>query len=98
MLLRQGDVLLMTASIPAGAAKLPHRTLAHGEVTGHSHRVEDAADVELFEKDGTLYLRVRGEGAAILHQEHGTVTAPPGEYKVWRQREYTPKEIRIIRD
>ena len=78
MLFRQGDVLIMaTKSIPRDAAKLPHKTLAHGEVTGHSHRIEEAADVELFELNGTLYLRVRGQNATVVHQEHGPVSVPP---------------------
>ena len=99
MLLRQGDVLIQsTKSIPKGAARLPHAILAHGEVTGHSHRIEDAETVELFELDGTLYLRVKSQAATVVHQEHGPITIPPGEYKVWRQREYTPTEIRVIRD
>jgi hypothetical protein len=98
MLYRQGDVLIQDIkSIPAKAARLPHGTLAHGELTGHSHHVADLKTVELFEHEGTLYLRVKSE-ATILHQEHGPVTVPPGTYKVWRQREYSPKEIRVIRD
>jgi hypothetical protein len=96
---RQGDVLIQTTkSIPKSAAKLPHTILAHGEVTGHSHRIEAGDDVELFEDGGTLYLRVVGREATVVHQEHGPIKIPYGEYKVWRQREYSPKEIRIIRD
>jgi hypothetical protein len=54
--------------------------------------------VELYEVDGTLYLRVKSAAAALIHQEHATLQIPKGDYKVWRQREYTPQEIRIIRD
>jgi len=99
MLIRHGDVLIQSVkSIPGKAKPLPHATLAHGEVTGHSHRIADPADVELFEVDGTLYLRVKSTAAALTHQEHATINIPKGEYKVWRQREYFPQEIRIIRD
>lgn len=99
MLIRHGDVLIQRVSkIPGKLVPLPHAILAHGEVTGHSHRIENPADVELFEVDGTLYLRVKSESAALIHQEHATLQIPHGEYKVWRQREYTPREIRIIRD
>jgi len=99
MLIRQGDVLIMkTHKIPKGAAKLPHKILAHGEITGHCHQVEETEDVELFQQEGVLYLRVIGEKATVVHQEHGPVTLPRGEYKVWRQREYTPKSIRVVRD
>ena len=36
--LRQGDVLLIPASKTVKDTKLPHLTLAEGEVTGHRHR------------------------------------------------------------
>lgn len=89
---------MRAAEIPKGAARLPHKILAHGEVTGHCHQVEEAAKVELFEQDGVLYLRVIGESATVVHEEHGPVTLPQGEYKVWRQREYSPRDIRVVRD
>lgn len=99
MLIRHGDVLIQKVStIPGSLTPLPHATLAHGEVTGHSHRIENPADVELFEVDGTLYLRVKSETASLIHQEHATLQIPKGDYKVWRQREYAPQEIRIVRD
>ena len=98
MLYRQGDVLIQDVSdIPFDAAKLPHVTLAHGEITGHSHRVAEPERVELFEENGTMFLRVIQE-ATVIHQEHGPLKLNPGTYKVWLQREYTPQEIRIIRD
>jgi hypothetical protein len=99
MLFRHGDVVIQSVSmIPGTPAPLPHATLAHGEITGHSHRIENPADVELYEVDGTLYLRVKSATASLVHQEHATLQIPKGDYKVWRQREYTPREIRIIRD
>ena len=99
MLIRHGDVLIQSVkTIPTSASPLPHATLAHGEVTGHSHRIAEPADVELFEVNGTLYLRIKAESSSLIHQEHATLNIPKGEYKVWRQREYTPREIRIIRD
>ena len=45
-----------------------------------------------------MYLRVKACGATLIHQEHGPIRLPAGEYRVWRQREYSPKEIRIVRD
>lgn len=99
MLIRQGDVLIQRVeAIPGNLVPLPHVTLAHGEITGHSHRIENPADVELYEVDGTLYLRVKSTTAALVHQEHATIQIPKGDYKVWRQREYTPQEIRVVRD
>jgi len=99
MLIRQGDVLIQRVeTIPVSSAPLPHVTLAHGEITGHSHRIENPTDVDLYEVDGTLYLRVKSATASLIHQEHATIQIPTGDYKVWRQREYTPQEIRVVRD
>ena len=99
MLIRQGDVMIQSvATVPASGTELKHATLAEGEVTGHCHRIENPSDVKLFDVGGTLYLRVYSATAALVHQEHGTLQIPLGDYKVWRQREYTPAEIRTVRD
>jgi hypothetical protein len=45
-----------------------------------------------------MYLRVTAPTATLIHQEHGPVVLPQSDYRVWRQREYSPKEIRIVRD
>jgi hypothetical protein len=34
----------------------------------------------------------------VIHEEHAPIPLPTGYYQVWRQREYTPQEIRIVRD
>ena len=96
---RQGDVLLTTvASVPEGAKKLPHCTLAEGEFTGHSHRVAEKGVAELYELNGALFLDVTAESATVVHDEHGPVTLRRGTYRVTRQREYTPREVINVRD
>jgi hypothetical protein len=96
---RHGDVLIAKArSIPAGARPLPHCVLAEGELTGHSHRIEGSAVAELFELGGERFLRVLAESASVIHQEHRTITLPRGTYRVWGQREYTPRAIVPVRD
>lgn len=95
---RQGDVLIVPASeIPAAAVpvKRVHRAvvLAEGEVTGHAHRII-AEGAELFEIEGLedRFLRVLTEGGVdLVHEEHGIITLPVGDYVVRRQREYTPE-------
>ena len=96
---RHGDVLIqrLRSRKLKGARRLPHLILAHGEVTGHTHRVQPESAAELYESDGELVLCVRSE-ATVVHEEHKPITLPPGTYRVWRQREYTPEEIRTIRD
>lgn len=94
---RQGDVVLESCTFPAGAgySRVKKVTLAKGEKTGHSHVLMSPGvtkDIEIVERDGTLYLRVLGEKPAKLkHQEHDTITVPPGSYKVVTQTEYDPK-------
>jgi hypothetical protein len=66
-------------------------------VTGHTHRVEPRDAAELFESAGMLFLRVRAP-ARVVHEEHAPIALDPGTYRVWRQREYSPAEIRTIQD
>jgi hypothetical protein len=96
---RQGDVLISSVdSIPGGATRRPDGVLAEGEATGHSHRIEQPTAAELLEHRGQLYLRVVAGQVQIVHQEHGPITLPRGQYRVWKQREYTPQAIRPVRD
>ena len=96
---RQGDVLIASVeSLPCEAMPLPHWVLAEGEVTGHSHRIEGANLAELLEFGDARFLRVFADSARLIHQEHGTITLKRGIYRVWRQREYTPRAIVTVRD
>lgn len=104
---RQGDVLVIQTSesaIPTDVQKVEREgslvILAHGEVTGHSHHIAEA-DVELFRSTSEAidsWLRVGSGGANLKHQEHSTITLPPGTYKVKRQVEYTPEAIVRVAD
>jgi hypothetical protein len=38
------------------------------------------------------------EKAALAHQEHGTIVLPAGNPTVHRQVEFTPAELRNVRD
>lgn len=99
MLFRHGDVLIEKVSkIPQGARRLRHRTLAHGELTGHSHRICEKEKVALWQEAGELFLEIGAKQATVVHQEHAPIELPKGSYRVWRQREYTPERIVIVRD
>ncbi len=54
--IRQGDVISLPVQQVEGQ-KIPHLTLAKGEVTGHKHCLTEVK-AELYEKDSTFYLRV----------------------------------------
>ncbi|MFV0366953.1 MAG: hypothetical protein ACK5KM_00690 [Hyphomicrobiaceae bacterium] len=103
MLWRQGDVFIETVgTIPAQSlsAPLPHGTLVHGELTGHSHRIEDMDMATLYSgrNAGEVFVMVNDGGARIVHEEHGTITLETGYYRAWRQREYSPERIRLVVD
>lgn len=99
ILYRHGDVLVSPVeAIPECAKKRPHLVLAEGELTGHSHRIAEPGSAELLQHDDHIYLRVLAASATLIHQEHGPITLPAGNYRVWRQREYSPQAIRVVRD
>lgn len=100
------------ATIGEDLIRLPREkgrvVLAHGEITGHHHAIADER-AELLAPDGSefvtvdeaaeLYLLVHGtEPVALVHEEHATITVAPGAYKVVRQREYQPEQIRRVAD
>lgn len=95
--IRQGDVILQPLSQTPLGKKLSHLTLAEGEVTGHSHRI-NSGEAELYERDGTLYLRVFSEKASLIHEEHAAVDIPQGTWMVRIQREYEPEGWRYVAD
>ena len=95
---RQGDVLLVKVdALPDGAVpqKIDDRiVLAYGEVTGHAHAVPIDGAV-LYKSNGEDLLKVH-TATALVHEEHSPIALDPGVYKVVRQREYTPQEIRRV--
>jgi len=102
--IRQGDVILLPVQQAVSAAaqeelgqKLPHLILAEGEVTGHKHRVSEG-EAQLYEKDGTLYLRVISDTALLTHEEHKTISIPQGTWMVRIQREYEPQGWKYVAD
>lgn len=99
MLIQQGDLLIEKVKmVPKNAKKLPHCTLAAGEHTGHAH-VAEGVDVELYEKDGVLYVHCPN-GCEVTHQEHKAVTLPAGDYTIGRVQEYDHfvEEARQVQD
>lgn len=102
-LARQGDVMVRQVDPvthtklqevwESGLAKVTPRdnnrvVLAYGEVTGHAHAFH-SPKVAMFRADGLggTYIKV-DETAELVHEEHDTITVPPGLYEVVRQREY----------
>lgn len=100
---RQGDVLVerIRERKDVGVAVARERgaiVLAHGEATGHAHRIDDP-DAVLFEVPSRPARHLRlVRPSALLHEEHAPIELPAGLYKVRRQREYSPERIRTVAD
>lgn len=94
--IRQGDVLLIPSTAVEGN-KQDHLVLALGEATGHKHQISNG-QAELYERDGTLYLRVISEFATLSHEEHHALQIPQGDWVVRIQREYEPWGWRRVTD
>jgi hypothetical protein len=104
---RQGDVLL----IPVDPAQLPtypapqdrdlrgRLVLAHGEATGHAHVVSAPTARLLADPDQVdrRFLLLATQGL-LTHDEHAPIPLPAGAYRVVRQREYTPEQVRDVAD
>jgi hypothetical protein len=104
---RQGDVLLIPVnSVPAGFKPLRSSqvTLALGEVTGHHHSIYDNATgyvADATEENPQVlaeYVVVESGTADLTHQEHDTISLPPGTYQSIRQSEYAPGALRNVAD
>ena len=97
---RQGDVLVIPCnSIPTGLKQTKKVTCALGEVTGHHHTIHTGAVGFANDVDALVdYLEVTEESADLTHQEHSTINIPKGTYQVVKQVEYTPAELRNVRD
>jgi hypothetical protein len=96
---RQGDVFMVPLTeVPLD---IPEERdgdiiLAHGEVTGHAHRIKDT-QARTFNIDGRRYL-ITDRPTDVTHEEHATITLPQGRYEIRIQREYTPESIRNVMD
>lgn len=100
--LRQGDVLLVSVDhLPATATESTEKDdiiLAHGEVTGHAHRIKaPLAKAKLWDASAERFLQVF-EKVSITHEEHAQIDVPPGNYRIAIQQEYSPAELRNVAD
>jgi len=94
VLYRQGDVFIQRvekAGPPSGRINSRRDVIVRGTATGHSHRVADPETAILWEDDSGMVLRVTAPQARIVHEEHGPIELPSGDYRVWIQREYVPQ-------
>lgn len=98
---RQGDVLVTPATIPASAKPVASKkrvVLAEGEATGHAHTIDfSPKKLKVFQDGEAIYLRVL-KPVVLTHQEHAAATIEPGDYLVRRQVEVWLDEVRQVAD
>ena len=96
---RHGDVMIEEIrTIPDLRQKAQHLILAHGELTGHCHRIAERDSAILYDTPIGMVLHVLRDTATLVHDEHDSIELGQGYYRVWRQREYSPEGNRVIRD
>ncbi len=104
---RQGDIFFRGVDSPPADKELAQRrdgVLAHGEVTGHRHAIRSPCLNQVLmrqDNEGGIYLYSEAEPILVGHEEHDTITLPPGTWvQVYGQREYDPlaaeRERRVL--
>lgn len=105
----QGDVMIIRidrAPDLTDYQEVPHENgrviVTHSE-TGHHHVLDRPSGKMFTHKDDRLKsFLVLSETTNLVHlrenHTHESITMPPGNYKVIRQREYTPEGYRQVQD
>jgi hypothetical protein len=88
MLIRQGDLILQSHSLPESIGEPRTLTLAVGEESGHSHVLFGVdRGPGLVEVLAPTALRVEG-----MPWRHDPITVPAGTYRYWVQRQLSESE------
>lgn len=87
-------VITRTKNIPAGVnrvkAKNKSYLLADSETTGNYHLLEEKEGVELYEKNGILYLKneVPVDVFCAVKDRHDNITLSPGTWEIDKALEH----------
>ena len=108
----QGDLLIERVDDvePSGSIVAPDAAgvcvLAEGELSGHRHAIHER--VTMFRDEALAHemppglyighIKVVGDPAILVHQEHAPITLSQGTYRVRRQRELEPADVRVVAD
>ena len=101
---QHGDVLgLRVEALPEGVKRVKPRggrfILADGEATGHAHAITATPDIQLYERDGVMYVKCDAP-VELTHEEHGAQIIEPGVFEIGQVVEVDPfeDEIRTVMD
>ena len=80
--------------------RLGHKRLAEGEATGHFHAAVAENSVLFGDSEGTPRRLDAPSGTDVVHQEHGTITLPPGSYdrSIIQEFDHAAEEARNVID
>ena len=105
MLFQQGDVLIETFDEKlVRTTEVKDHILAHGEATGHYHKIfgEGVSLWNTSDSDSDVMVLDCPENAILEHQEHKPVNIPGSKkpYRVRKVREYdhVAEESRAVQD
>lgn len=93
-------------AIPEGATLVKQNggkyIVADSETTGNHHCVEAKEGVELYEKDGVMYLKnaVEVDVFCVIKERHDSITLEPGVWEIEPAKEfdYLNQEVRNVAD
>jgi len=92
----QGDILFLKVDkLPSVEKEIADGVVARGEATGHTHKVDKPGKV--FTNGQEMYVAALN-AVKVLHEEHGMIELPAGDYQVVRQREWLPEGFRKVAD
>ena len=86
MMYRHGDLLILKVDEISKVNKREDKILAEGEVTGHHHQLQGNATI-YGKQEGIQFVEIV-DPTQLVHEEHKAIDLQPGNYKVFRQREY----------
>ncbi len=100
---QQGDVCIR--QLPAAhtkgewpdARRTKDNIVRRGEATGHAHVVE-GTDFALYDLGNRILARIISGDCRIVHEEHGPIELPPGDYEMTPVYEYEDEQSRAVRD
>ncbi len=76
---RHGDVMVeKVAKLPKNRRKAQHTILAHGELTGHCHRIAEQGAADLYDTPEGMFLHVTDRFATLVHDEHDAIKLDAG--------------------
>jgi len=106
---QQGDVCITPVNLNTVSETIlyeknlkPDGVLREGEATGHAHRLTGVSgvDFELYRKGAQVIARILRGNVQVVHEEHGTIDLPMGDYEITPVHEFDHirQAVRVVRD